>query len=119
MLSKFMDSLRGARKVEYLALILLIALAILFWTQNQGKNAENGAVSTALERRMESTLSQVAGAGDVRVMIAQTEAGNVTGVLIVAEGADDMRVYLALADAAKTLLGVDAKDIEIARMRGD
>ena len=116
MFAKFMDSLRGARKVEYLALILLIALAVLFWSQNR---TSVSASSTDLELRMESTLSQLAGAGDVRVMIAQTDDGSVTGVLIVAEGADDVGVYLALADAAQTLLGVDAKDIEIARMRGN
>lgn len=117
MLSKFMDSLRGARKVEYLALILLAALAALFWIQGRG-GAPEGAISTALERRMESTLSQVAGAGDVRVMIAQAEDGKVTGVLIVAQGAGDMGVYLALAEAAQTLLNVDARSIEIAQMRG-
>ncbi len=116
MLTKLMDGLRGARKVEYLALILLVALAVLFWAQNR---APETAASTDLERRLESTLSQVAGAGDVRVMIAQAEDGGVTGVLIVAEGADDMGVYLALAEAARTLLGVDAKSIEIARMRGN
>jgi hypothetical protein len=115
-MSKLMDSLRGARKVEYLALILLIALAVLFWAQNR---APDTGASTELERRMESTLSRVAGAGDVRVMIAQAEDGSVTGVLIVAEGAEDIKVYLALADAAETLLGVDANDIEIARMRGN
>lgn len=116
MLSKLKDGLRGARKVEYLALILLVALAVLFWAQN--RTTDSGA-STDLELRMESTLSQVAGAGDVKVMIAQAEDGRVTGVLIVAEGADDIGVYIALADAARTLLGVDAKDIEIARMRGN
>ena len=110
-----MDGLRGARKVEYLVLVLLIALAVLFWAQN---SAPQSATSTELERRMESTLSQVSGAGNVRVMITQGEEGNVTGVLIVAEGADDMSVYLALSDAVQTLLGVDAKSIEIARMRG-
>ena len=118
MLSKFMDSLRGARKVEYLALILLVALAALFWAQNRDAGG-GSAAATELESRMESTLSQVAGAGNVRVMIAQADDGSVTGVLIVAEGAGDMGVYLALAEAARTLLGVDARDIEIARMRGD
>jgi len=116
MLSKLRDALRGARKVEYLALILLVALAALFWAQN---SATDSGASTELELRMESTLSRVAGAGDVKVMIAQAEDGQVTGVLIVAEGADDMGVYLALAGAARTLLGVDASEIEIARMRGN
>lgn len=116
MRSKFMESLRGARKVEYLVLILLVVVAVLFWAQNKEPNA---GLSTEFESRMERVLTQVDGAGDVRVMIAQAEDGQVTGVLIVAEGADDIGVYLALADAAETLLGVDTENIEIAQMRGD
>ena len=115
-LAKFLDSLRGARKVEYLALILLVALAVMFWARGQGADSP---VSTALEKRMERAFSQVEGAGDVSVMVTEGEDGQPVGVLIVCEGASQMAVRLALADAAHTLLGLDAREIEIAKMRGD
>jgi hypothetical protein len=114
--TKFLDSLRGARKVEYLALILVAALAVMLWARDNG--ADPG-VSTALEQRMERALSAVDGAGEVSVMVTEGEDGAVIGVLIVAEGANDMAVRLALSDAAHTLLGVNSKNIEIARMRGN
>ncbi|MGI6239569.1 MAG: hypothetical protein ACOYI5_08080 [Christensenellales bacterium] len=114
--TKIIDRLRGARRVEYIALLVLLALALFVWTQDRG--ADTG-VSTALEMRMERALGAVDGAGSVRVMITQAEDGGIVGVLIVADGADDLSVRLALREAAHTLLGVDNAKIEIARMRGD
>ena len=57
-------------------------------------------------------LSAVEGAGDVRAMVAE-EGGSVTGVVIVAAGAEDMGVRLSLMQAARALLDVELEQIEV------
>ena len=42
---------------------------------------------------------------------------NVLGVVIVAEGADDLSVQLALSRAAQTALGVEASKVEVFEMK--
>jgi stage III sporulation protein AG len=76
--------------------------------------------------RMARALSAMEGAGRVRVLLnerqtaapafAQQGAGEVVGVVILAEGADDAAVRLALSGAAQTLLGVEAVQVEVLKL---
>ena len=59
---------------------------------------------------------RVDGAGEVRAMVTERD-GAVLGVVIVAEGADAVRVRLALAQAAKALLDTELSRIEVIEMR--
>ena len=86
---------------------------------------------TELEARLERVLGAVEGAGQVRVMIreeapqtavpafAPAEAFTPGGVVVVAEGADDLTVCFALSRAVQALLGVDPARIEIIKMQED
>ena len=71
---------------------------------------------TPLEERLESTLSAVSGAGEVRVLVNEDASGTVRGVLIVAQGADDLRVQLELAQAAHAILQVELQNVEVLKM---
>lgn len=108
MLAKLSAALKGARKIEIFLVVIAIALCLMAFL---GRGDESA--STGLERRLERALSSISGAGNVTVMITES-GGEVIGVLIVAEGANDMRVNIALAEAARKLLGVESRDIEIA-----
>ena len=77
---------------------------------------------------LEAVLSAVRGAGRVRVLVSSGEGDSqafaqdpqlVRGVVIVADGADDVRVALELTGAAQALLGVDADKIQVLKMEGD
>ena len=74
---------------------------------------------------MEAVLSSIDGAGEVRVLVNRAEAAfasqtaPVTGVLVVAEGAGNMRVMIGLQQAVQALLGVEAEQIEILAMKED
>ena len=94
-----------------------------------GKEARSSASSgaTELETRLETVLSSIEGAGRVNVMIAMTDPGrsaegafsssaersasrnasNVSGVIVVAQGASDIGVMLRLQTAVATLLRLD------------
>ena len=105
------ERLRGARGIEILAALAvaaLLALALL-----RGVGARDATERTALEARLESILSDIDGAGDVRAMVTQDGEGRVTGALIVASELDSVRTYLNLQSAVATLLEVDLSRVEI------
>lgn len=120
---KAFSRLRGVRGLEWLLLVIAAAAAVLLLS-----GAERGSPSAApteLERRMESVLSCVRGAGRVRVLVSgedsvsafSSSAARISGVLVVAEGADDIRVSLELQKAVQALLNLDAERIEILSMK--
>ncbi len=109
--------LRGMRGLEWLLLAAALAAVLLMMSGGEQQRAE----STALEMRMESVLSCVAGAGQVRVLIngaqsAAFEETPATGVVVVAEGADDLRVAMELQKAVQALTGLAAERIEVLGM---
>ena len=110
------EKLRGARGLEWLLLLVAVCVAALALTRAGG--GSGAAQPTELEARLERVLSAVEGAGEVRAMVAE-EGGAVTGVVIVATGAEDVGVRLSLMQAARALLGVDMERIEVIQMRRD
>ena len=118
--------LRGTRGLELLALLLLLSLAGL--AALRGGGFTSGGAQTALERRLEAVLQRIDGAGAVRVFVSEAqewpafsgETGGeaaVCGVLVVAEGADDVQTRLALFQAVRAVLPVEAERVEIVPMK--
>lgn len=108
------ERLRGARGLEWLLLLVAACVAALALTQSGADTQEAGP--TPLEARLERVLSAVDGAGDVRAMVTEREE-EIVGVVIVAEGADDVGVRLALLQAARAALNIDMENIEVIGMR--
>ena len=122
----FRARLRGIRGLEWLAFLAVLSLLGLAWL-NSGTLVASDA-RTDLEKRMEAVLSRIEGAGAVRVLVTERkgktaflsddpEDAQIVGVLVVAEGAEDLRVRLALLQAVQALLPVEAEKIEIAAMQ--
>ena len=103
------ERLRGARGIEILLALALLALLALALPRTGGNNA--GA--TALETRLERILSGIEGAGNVRAMVTEDVDGRTSGAVIVADGLKDVSTYLKLQAAATTLLELDASRVEI------
>lgn len=110
--SRITQGLRGARRVEIFLILALAAAAALVIMRG---GTTDGA-QTTLEARMERTLSAIDGAGEVKVLINESDAGDGVGVLVVAEGAGDIRVYISLQNAVRALMDIDASRIEIVKM---
>ncbi len=105
------EKLRGIRHIElWLALLALAACVLLGGRFSSGQ--------TTLEGRMERVLSRVAGAGRVNVVLRCDEDERVLGAVIVAEGAADWGVRLALEQAAQSLLGVEITQLDVLAMEG-
>lgn len=104
------ERLRGARRVEWFALMALIALLALLLMNQRSASTDT---KTELEKRLEAVLSRIDGAGAVSVMVHTDGNGAVSGVAVIAPKLTDVGAYLSIQSALVTLLEVDYEDIEI------
>jgi len=109
--AKLTQTLRSARRLELILLVVLIAAAGLIMTGTDRQSESDG-----IESRLERVLGCIEGAGSVRVAVNQATDGSVLGVIVVAEGASDMRTYLNIQSAVRTFMGIDLSMIEIVGM---
>ncbi len=102
-------------------LLLLLALCVL--GSLYLPSIEQNGMSDE-EKRVSAVLSQIAGAGEVQVVIYYAESKNgwsdatktPVGAVIVARGAGDVGVRLNLTRAVQTLLGLPLGSIEVFAM---
>lgn len=111
MLNGLWDRIRGARHVGLFAALALVALLLLILLGQKGPQSDGER--TALEARLERVLSGIDGAGTVRAMVSEDDAGRATGAVIVAPEAEDVRTYLSLQAAVSKLLALEVDRIEI------
>ena len=125
-----MELFRRNRFWVLLGAAVLAALA-LYWALYGGSTpaAPEGAVFVSQmneeETRLERILSAIEGAGKVEVMIYQgepvqpafsegaAEPAAAQGVIVCAEGAEDLKIRLTLQQAVATALALPADRIEI------
>ncbi|MBQ7656893.1 MAG: hypothetical protein IJS41_10355 [Clostridia bacterium] len=113
----WLNKLKNTKTAPWLLALICCALALLLLPAGNAKPAG----MTEEEQRVSATLSQIAGAGEVRVSIYYAQevsafgSGNRTpvGAVIVAQGAGDLSVRLNLLRAAETLLGLDANRVDV------
>lgn len=179
LLSKLFSKYKGKKKFELIIIFIILAVIIAIFASSFAKTQESTAQPEAdsqakadqqkddLENKLEETLSQISGAGKVRVMITfdsgpelvtamdtNTQTSNIEeqtgetkrttaneseakkpvtvqqqdgahalvltqknpeirGVIVVAEGAWDVRVRMDLLRAVQTVLDVDAECVEV------
>ena len=115
-----------------LGLLLMVIAFPISKTETETENqnfstttGENMETKTDLEMKLEDLLKNVEGVGNVKVML-MTESGQglygsggneVTGVLIVAEGADNSVTVRKIQEAVMALFQIDAHKIRIMKMK--
>jgi len=109
---EWLMKLRSAHGIQWAAAAILTGLVALI-VSNMGSNA-----ATDYERRLQRILASIDGAGEVRVMVHEydTDLGPRIGVVVLAEGAGDVRVALEIARAVRALTGAQAADVEVMSM---
>lgn len=121
--SPFIKKLRGVKNIKLIAAAFILAAALLIYSTVAGAvserrgGAETAAVMNDEEQRLAAVLSGIDGAGSVETMISRGTEGEITGVLVIAEGAKDITVMLRLMSAAATALGVDRKLVDVYSMK--
>lgn len=91
-----------------LSILLLVGAWLVFSEQTQTTHT----ASTDTEKRLVAILENIDGVGEVDVMLSSAEDGE-KGVVIVCEGANDIRVLISVREAAATALGIQQKNVKI------
>lgn len=104
----------------YIALLaVIVSLYLLFGKAPMQKaSGEKGEAGAGLERELEQALECIRGVGETHVMINNSEkdGGEVEGVIVIAEGAEDILIRGSIQSAVQTLLGVDQEKVGVYRM---
>lgn len=109
-MKSLLESLRAARHIELLILIVLLAALALFMLGGAGRAPSGG---TDAEARLEKLLGRVEGVGSVDVMISLDADGNPAGAAVVADGPLSVRATLEIQSAIQALLDIDLSRIRV------
>ncbi len=117
----FAEKLKTIKHIELIVLAGVICIALLVWLGISEKD-EGGLTSptysesasiTEEEERLQSLLESISGVGECSVMITYSQDGTAEGVVVSAQGADDMKIKLKIIDVVCTLLDVDGGKIKV------
>lgn len=122
--SETFKKIKGIKNIKLIGVIFIIAIALIIYSSVIGSDSDLGDKISPVdasemnsdEQRLAAVLSGIEGAGEVCVMITEKD-GVVVGVLVVAEGADNIPVLIKLIEAASTALGVDRKIVNVYKMK--
>lgn len=95
---------------------------------SQEESQEDAVSKTELEKKLEELLSGVEGVGKTEVLLMTgeekdstgfrlTNSTNVTGVLIAAQGADDLTAVQNIKEAVMALFQLEAHKIKVMKMK--
>lgn len=104
----------GVKNISIIVVTIIIALALLIYSSVDKEDSSVNDMDDE-EMRLSAVLSEIEGAGKVTTMIVR-EDGKVKGVLVIAEGAEDISVMLKLLNATSTVMGVDRSVVEVYEM---
>ena len=122
--SSLLKKLRGIKNIRLIAAIFIIAIALLIYSSVATGNASRAADSDvsssemdAEEARLASVLRGLEGVGRVETMITRGADDEIVGIIVIAEGAEDIAVRLRLLSAVTTAMGVDDKIVNVYTMK--
>lgn len=121
--SGIIKKIKGIKNIRIIAAIFIIAVALLIYssvaTGNAARTASSDEQSAEMdedESRLASILEGLEGVGRVETMITR-EDDTIVGILVIAEGAEDIAVRLRLLSAVTTAMGVDKQIVNVYTMK--
>ena len=102
-------------KWKDLLVIGLLAVGLLFAVSRVFRDDEPKSVSTQMtetELKVSRLLQEIQGVGTAEVIVCETEDGE-KNVVIVCDGAKNIRVVMDVREAVAAALGTDEKSIKI------
>lgn len=114
--SSLVKKLRSVKNIQIIIAIFIIAIALIIYSNVISDKKTSGQEATVQmtseEQRLSAILSAIEGAGDVETMITSRD-GSVIGVLVIAEGAQNITVRLRLIEATASALGIDRSAVRV------
>ena len=110
------DRFRDVLLLSALALLLIFAVWKIFYPSGNARETAAITGASESEQKLCALLKEIDGVGDVNVMICESEDG-VQSVVVVCEGANDLRVNMNIREAVAAALGTDEKSVKIYLMK--
>lgn len=122
--SSVLKKIRGIKNIRLIAAIFIIAVALIIYSNVAADRAVADRTAGAPETSMDSDESRLAGileglegVGRVETMITRGEDDEVVGIIVIAEGAEDIATRLRLLSAVTTAMGVDKQIVNVYTMK--
>lgn len=122
--SSVLKKIRGIKNIRLIAAIFIIAVALIIYSNVAADRAAADRTAGAPETSMDSDESRLAGileglegVGRVETMITRGEDNEVVGIIVIAEGAEDIATRLRLLSAVTTAMGVDKQIVNVYTMK--
>lgn len=122
--SALLKKIKGIKNIRLIAAIFIIAVALLIYSSVATNNAVRDTSGTESaygmdqeESRLASVLEGLEGVGRVQTMITRGGDDEIVGVIVIAEGAEDIGVRLRLLSAVTTAMGVDKQIVNVYTMK--
>lgn len=96
-----------------IAVIFGIIIFLIYLSSTNSTQNNTQSTQTEFETRLSSILDDIEGAGKVSVFVNTNENDVVTGIIVVASGASQIKVKLDMLKAIQTVLSVPTANIEI------
>lgn len=109
-LKQVINALKTIGKLQWLALAACIGILLLLGMKTGDKPE---SIYTNEELRIASILNGIEGVKDINVMISYDAQAERSGIVVVADGAINVRTALEIQRAVKTLTGLKLEQIEI------
>lgn len=122
--SSVLKKIRGIKNIRLIAAIFIIAVALIIYSNVAADRTASESTAGAPETSMDSDESRLAGileglegVGRVETMITRGEDDEVVGIIVIAEGAEDIATRLRLLSAVTTAMGVDKQIVNVYTMK--
>ena len=110
LLKRFDGKMRDFLLLGALGLLLIFTAWQVFHTEDAEEVAAGYVTET--ETKVLRLLNEIDGVGDARVIVYEKE-GSVENVVVVCEGANDLRVVMNVREAVASALGTEQKSVKI------
>ena len=121
--SSVVKKIKGIKNIRLIAAIFIIAVALLIYSTVAAADSVGTASQTEQsvsmddeESRLAAILGGLDGVGEVEVMMTRRD-DEIVGVLVLAEGAEDIAVMLRILSATTTAMGVDKGIVDVYAMK--
>ena len=107
---------RAEGKMKDISLLLVLGLVIVAgaWVVFHADDAEKtvSVYATEAETKVARLLQEIDGVGEASVIVYEKD-GDVENVVVVCEGAKDLRVVMNVREAVASALGTEQKSVKI------
>lgn len=103
------------KNLKIMVVAIIIAIGLIIYSTIETTATTESTYMDQEEIRLATTLSNIDGVGEVKTMITRN-GDEISGVLVIAEGAENISVMLKLLDATATVMGVDKSIVEVYQM---